>query len=251
MIFPEISDTGQIVAVAIRIIAPVFILRWPLGGMVVSMIADTSDVVVVAAIQSGPFKDYTPLDKLLDTYALGYAASVSLFWRNSLAKRTSIVLFAYRLTGILVLALTGSRLALVLFPNVFEFFYLYHLSTVKWFQNIEVDRYQRFALVLSLLIPLKMVQEYVLHAEGFNSFPYLYSSAIVTGFFCLPVGTASIFYITMHYRETGRGDLAKAVQFAAKAKLLGWVTAAIGSGFVMFWAGLAGLNFTVNYGQVF
>ena len=251
MIFPEISDTGPIVAVVIRIITPVFILRWPLGGMVVSVVADTLDVVVVAVIQSGTFNDYTSLDKLLDTYALGFAASVSLLWENKLARRTGTILFAYRLTGVLALALTGSRLALFLFPNIFELFYLYHMATVKWFPNIEVDRYQRLAVVLLLLTLMKMVQEYVLHLEGFQSFDYLSSAVIVTGFCCLPAGITSISYVTLYYRGIRRGNPAKALQFAAKARLWGWVTGAIGSGLVLFWVGLAGLNFTVNYGEVF
>ena len=65
---------------------PVLILRWPLGGFIASVLADTLDVVIVAAIRSGTFEDYTSADKLLDTYMLAFAALVSWRWQNRIAR---------------------------------------------------------------------------------------------------------------------------------------------------------------------
>ena len=239
MIFPELSDTGPLVAVVVRILAPILILRWPLGGMVVSMLADTLDVVIVAALQAGTFKDYTTIDKLLDTYSLGFAASVSLQWKNRLARRTSIALFTYRLAGVLALALTGSRWVLFLFPNVFEFFYLYHLSTVKWFRALRIDRYKKLVVALALLTLMKLVQEYVLHVGGFFSLSYLWGAVVVTVLCCLPTGIASIAFAAQSLHRGGGGDAA----LAAKARMWGWITLGVGIGFVIFWVGLAGLRF--------
>ena len=246
MIFPELSDTGPLVAVFIRILAPILILRWPLGGMVVSMLADTLDVVIVATLRTGTFKDYTSLDKLLDTYSLGFAASVSLQWKNRIARHTSIALFTYRLAGVLALALTGYRWVLFLFPNVFEFFYLYHVATLKWFRAIEVDRCQRLVVALVLLTLMKLVQEYVLHVGGFYSLSYLWGAVIVTVLCCLPTGLGSITYTVLHLRRTGSGD----ATLAAKAKMWGLITLAVGTGFVIFWVGLAGLRFADKFGSV-
>ena len=154
---------GPLIAIAIRLIVPVFILRWPLGGIIAGIVADTLDVVIVAAVRSQTFEDYVLTDKLLDAYMLGFAAFVSLRWDNRIAKLTSIVLFFYRIVGVLVLEATGARWVLFIFPNVFDFFFIYHLTTVKWLPHLEVNGYRRLALVMSILLSMKLFQEYILH----------------------------------------------------------------------------------------
>ena len=47
---------GPFVVTIVRLIVPVFILRWPLGGLIASVVADTLDVVLIAAIRSGMFE---------------------------------------------------------------------------------------------------------------------------------------------------------------------------------------------------
>lgn len=236
---------------AVRLVAPVLILRWPLGGMLVSIAADYLDVVIVAAIQRGTFDDYTSLDKLLDIYALGYAASVSLSWKNAMARNTSLSLFGYRLVGVLVLALTGSRWVLFVFPNVFEFFYLYHLATMKWSRWPEIDNRHRLIIVVGLLTLMKSAQEFALHVEFFDSLGYLRGAAILTALCCLPTGIASITYAVLHRLKVKSGNAAMAAWSAERAKMLTYITAAIASGFSLFWIGLASLNLIVGYGIVF
>lgn len=154
---------GPLIAIAIRLIVPVFILRWPLGGMIAGIVADTLDVVIVAAVRSQTFENYVLTDKLLDAYMLGFAAFVSLRWENRIARLTSVVLFLYRIAGVLVLEATGARWVLFVFPNVFDFFFVYHLTTVKWLPHLEINGYRRLALVMSVLLSMKLVQEYILH----------------------------------------------------------------------------------------
>ena len=247
-----ISGSGPLVAVIIRIIAPVLILRYPLAGMVVAILADTLDVVVVALMRSGTFGDnYTALDKLLDLYALGYAVSVSLFWNNRLASTTSTILFAYRLIGVLVLVLTGLRWILFVFPNIFELFYLFHLSTLKWFRGVEVDGLRRLATVLTLMTLTKMVHEYVLHVGGFGPLPFLWGAILVTIVCCLPTSLLAIAHAARYHKRLRSGHAGDVTHEAATAKMWGWVTAAIGAGLTVIWIGLAGLNLTVSYGEVF
>ncbi len=248
---PGISDTGPVTAIIIRTIAPVLILRWPLGGMLVSILADYLDVVIVAVMQSGTWSHYTPIDKLLDIYMLGFAVSVSLYWTNTLARRASVILFALRLMGVLVLVLTESRWVLFAFPNVFELFYLFHLSTLKWFEKIEIDSCRRLATVVALITLLKMFHEYVLHVGGFHPLSYVWGAVIVTVICCLPTGAISIAYVALHRARIESGRASDAEQLVAKAKTWGWATAAMGSVSVIIWVGLAGLNLTVDYGRVF
>ena len=159
---------GPFVATIVRLIVPVFILRWPLGGLIASVVADTLDVVLIAAIRSGMFEDYTSADKLLDTYMLAFAALVSLRWDNRIARFASIALFGYRVVGVVILQLTDARWVLFVFPSVFDFFFVYHLVTTRWFPSLEVKGYRMLAYLLLILSGMKLVQEFILHVVEFR-----------------------------------------------------------------------------------
>ncbi len=159
---------GPFAATTVRLIVPVLILRWPLGGLIASVVADALDVVLIAAIRSGMFEDYTSTDKLLDTYMLAFAALVSLRWQNRIARTASIALFGYRVVGVAILQLTEARWVLFVFPSVFDFFYVYHLVTTRWFPALEVNGYRMLVYVLLILSGMKLVQEFILHIIEFR-----------------------------------------------------------------------------------
>ena len=159
---------GPLVATIVRLIVPVFILRWPLAGFIASVVADTIDVVLIAAIRSGMFEDYTSADKLLDTYMLAFAALASLRWQNRIARSAAIALFGYRVAGVIILQLVGTRWVLFVFPNVFDFFFVYHLMTIRWFPVAEVTGYRVLAYVLLILGGMKLFQEFILHVVEFR-----------------------------------------------------------------------------------
>lgn len=159
---------GPLVATIVRLIVPLFILRWPLAGLIASAVADTLDVVIIAAIRSGMFEDYTSTDKLLDTYMLAFAAIVAWKWQNRIARFAGIALFGYRVVGIVLLQLTDARWILFVFPSVFDFFYVYHLVTTRWFPALEINGYRKLAYVLLILTGMKLVQEFILHIVEFH-----------------------------------------------------------------------------------
>lgn len=164
---------GPLVATIVRLIVPLFILRWPLGGLIASVVADTLDVVIIAAFRSGMFDDYTSTDKLLDTYMLVFAAIVAWRWQNRIARFTGIALFVYRVVGVAILQLTDARWVLFVFPSVFDFFYVYHLVTTRWFPAMEVNGYRKLAYVLLILTGMKLVQEFILHIVEFRPLCWL------------------------------------------------------------------------------
>ncbi len=211
-----------------------------------AIIADTLDVVIVTVLHAGTFTDYTSIDKLLDIYALGFAAFRSFKWENKIASNTSILLFLYRLTGVVLVAITGYRWLLFVFPNVFEMFYVYHLSTVKWFQGIQVNRGRRLIAILSLLTLLKLVQEYVLHLGGIHSSSYVYA-ILLAAICCLPTTVASLIYLLLHVYHVRTGAVSRGVRSARQSRIWGLVTFAIALWFLIFWIGLASLDFTVEY----
>jgi hypothetical protein len=140
---------------------PLSILRWPLAGGLASMLADALDVVLIEVIGLDGFSHYAALDKGLDMYYLSFEAFVSLRW-EPLAKWTSVVLFAYRAVGVLVYEATQVRVWLLVFPNVFENFYLIYLALKGWMPAFALTPWRLAALLLLALVP-KLAQEYLLH----------------------------------------------------------------------------------------
>jgi hypothetical protein len=109
----------------------------------------------------GGFDNYAALDKALDTYYLSFELIVSLRW-EPLAKWTSVVLFAYRFLGFVLFEVTQARVFLVIFPNLFENFYLAYLI-IRRFAPAWALTPPRLAALLALLLIPKLAQEYLLH----------------------------------------------------------------------------------------
>ena len=112
---------GQGVVIGLRLIVPLLIFRSPLVGGVLAMLLDGADVIIVEQFGPGGMgSKYHQLDKYLDIYYLSMEAYVSLTWTELRPRLTSIGLFLYRLVGVVLFELTGIRLLLFIFPNLFE-----------------------------------------------------------------------------------------------------------------------------------
>lgn len=64
--------------------------------------------------------------------------------------------------GVLVFEFTGARVALLLFPNLFELFFVFRLVADRFAPAYELTP-RRVALSLAVLLVPKLAQEYVLH----------------------------------------------------------------------------------------
>ena len=160
---------ARAIVIALRLIVPVSIFRWPLAGGVASMVLDTFDVVLVDVLanllgEEGGFGDtYQTMDKSLDVYFLSFEAFVSLRWQVTLARNASIALFLYRLVGMAAFGLTGARVLLFVFPNLFANFYIYYLAATRFFPRFVPTTRRQLAIVLLALYIPKGAQEYMLH----------------------------------------------------------------------------------------
>ncbi len=155
---------GRIVVILLRLVVPLLILRRPLVGGLLCMLLDGADVIIVDLIGPGGMGNfYHALDKYLDLYYLGLEALVSLRWKERLPRQTSLVLYLYRLVGVIIFELTGIRLVLVFFPNLFENWFLFYLVRCHLFPRLRLDTWPRVLAALALLYIPKFFQEYVLH----------------------------------------------------------------------------------------
>ena len=154
-------SAGQAIVIAIRLLVPLSIFRWPLAGAVASMLVDALDVILIELIGLGGFSHYAALDKGLDIYYLSFEAYVSLGW-EPLAKWTALSLFAYRAIGFVAFEATQVRALLLVFPNVFENFYLVYLVLRRFVLSWQLTP-RGLAVLLVLVTVPKLGQEYLLH----------------------------------------------------------------------------------------
>ena len=154
---------GELILVLVRLVVPVSILRWPLAGGIASMLLDALDVVLIELIGQGGFSNYAALDKGLDMYYLSFELIVSLRWEE-LARRTSVALFAYRAVGFVVFEATQTRMFLLIFPNVFENFYVGYLLLRRLAPSYALTPARLAALLVLVTVP-KLGQEYLLHVQ--------------------------------------------------------------------------------------
>lgn len=155
---------GQIVVIGLRIVLPLLILRRPLAGGVLAMLLDALDVVIVEAFGSGGMgAHYHSIDKVLDVYYLGLEACVSLGWVERVPRLLSLGLFGFRVAGVVAFELTGWRLLLFVFPNLFENWFLFVLIVSRFAPRIELRTWRQCLPWLGALYVPKLGQEYLLH----------------------------------------------------------------------------------------
>jgi hypothetical protein len=170
---------AAIVVIALRLVLPLSILRWPLAGGILAMVIDAFDVVLVDAIartlgqpgEFGPF--YAQIDKWLDIYYLSLEALVVRRWPEALVRRTTLALFGWRLIGVVLFEVTAVRPLLLVFPNLFENLYLYVLVVRRIAPRLVPRTAVEMLLVVIVLLVPKLVQEWVLHYEELHPWQWL------------------------------------------------------------------------------
>mgnify|MGYP007061394021 CR=1 FL=1 len=154
-----------IITSALRLLVPLLILKHPFFGVVASLFIDFVDLgfLNLFGIKYFDFPAYQQWDKILDTYYLFLAFSVSLRWTNPLAKRINVALFLFRLLGVVLFLLLQKDVLLFLFPNVFEHFFLYYLGYVYLYKREPFTSVEKLVVTVAILAGIKLFQEYVLH----------------------------------------------------------------------------------------
>lgn len=155
---------GQLVIIALRLLIPLLIPRFPLAGGLLSMAMDGLDVVLVEVISDGGMgARYHTLDKLLDLYYLGLEAWTVRRWLNVPARTAALALFAWRVVGVALFELTETRWVLFVFPNLFENWFLAVLTVRRFLPRHEPTTWRAIGIWLAVLSVPKFGQEYLLH----------------------------------------------------------------------------------------
>ncbi|KHL11081.1 hypothetical protein CLV56_2884 [Mumia flava] len=122
--------------VAARLLLPLAIFRYPLPAIIACLLLDGVDQTVFQTFTDLDLSNYQSYDKALDVYylALAYVATMRN-WTNPAAVAVARFLFFYRLVGTTIFELAGGddRWLLLVFPNTFEYFFIfYEVVRLRW-----------------------------------------------------------------------------------------------------------------------
>ncbi|AAM32440.1 hypothetical protein DU80_06200 [Methanosarcina mazei] len=147
-----------------RFLIPLSIPKYPLPGIIASLVLDAIDKTIFQLFTDLPLDDYQGYDKALDIYYLTITYLSTLRdWSNLFAFRLSRFLFYYRLVGAALFGITHLRALLFIFPNVFEYFFIFYEAVrLKW--DPQVLTKNKLIITAALIwIFVKVPQEYWIH----------------------------------------------------------------------------------------
>ena len=153
--------TEELIISTVRIAGALLVLRWALAGSLLAVAIDLSDLFMMNLLDMGGVRNYQSLDKWLDLTYMATFLWVTLRWSPQL-RNISIILFCFRIVGVIMFEIIGNRWILLAFPNVFEFWFIAIAFYQHYFHQHELTL-KNHILLISFLLVIKEFQEYVLH----------------------------------------------------------------------------------------
>lgn len=146
-----------------RFVLPLWIPRFPLPAILACLVVDAIDQTAFQAFTDFDLTGYQSYDKALDIFYLT-VAMLSMYrnWRYKFAVYIGLVLFHVRLLGVMWFELSDQRALLLIFPNAFEYFFIfYELLRSRW----SPQRFTRRQFIWAAIVIwiLKLPQEYWIH----------------------------------------------------------------------------------------
>lgn len=147
-----------------RFFIPLSIPKYPLPGIIASLVLDAVDREIFQQFTGLPLEGYQGYDKALDIYYLAITYLSTLRnWSNLFAFKLNRFLFYYRLVGVALFELTNLRAFLILFPNTSEYFFIFYEAVrLKWDPRV-LTKGKLIVTAALIWIFVKLPQEYWLH----------------------------------------------------------------------------------------
>lgn len=157
------EDFVFVAVVGARFLVPLFIPRFPLPAILAALVLDAVDQTVFAAFNVEP-DNYQTYDKALDIFYLTIAYISTLRnWTDGFAFRVAQFLWYYRLIGVVLFEFTGVRAMLMIFPNTFEYFFIFYEVVRLWYDPRRLSRAHILAAAAGIWIFIKLPQEWWIH----------------------------------------------------------------------------------------
>jgi hypothetical protein len=162
-----VGTTEWIVVVLVvggRLVLPLLIPYFPVPALLACLILDSADQSIFQQFPKIPLDGYQSYDKALDVYYLSIAYLSTLRnWTNQGAFRMSQFLYYYRMIGVILFETTQIRAVLFIFPNTFEYFFLFvELVRLGW----KTERMGKWTVILAaagIWVFIKLPQEWWIH----------------------------------------------------------------------------------------
>ena len=172
---PDTSDMVIFWTVIVaRFLIPLSIPKYPLPGIIASLLLDAVDRSIFQQFTDLPMDGYQGYDKALDIYYLAITYLSTLRdWSNHFAFRLSRFLFYYRLIGTALFEVTNLRLLLFIFPNVFEYFFIfYEIIRLKW-DPLVLTKNKLVTVTVLIWLFVKIPQEYWIHIAEMGTIDWI------------------------------------------------------------------------------
>jgi hypothetical protein len=160
-----LTDVVFVLVVALRLLIPLGIPKYPLPFIVAALVLDGVDQTIFQAVDATSVLDnYQSYDKALDVYYLTIAyVSTLRNWLDPFHQGVGRFLFYYRLVGTLAFELTGARALLLVFPNTFEYFFIFYESVRLFWNPRRMSHRFVVGAAAAIWIGFKLPQEYWIH----------------------------------------------------------------------------------------
>jgi hypothetical protein len=168
--------------VFVRFLLPLLIPKFPIPAILACLVVDAVDQSLFEAFTRLDLAGYQGYDKALDIFYLSIAMLTALrSWVSRAAVQIARVLFYVRLVGVVAFELSDWRPFLVLFPNTFEYFFIfYELVRTRWRPDrVEGRFYLRAAA--AMWVAVKLPQEYWIHVARLDFTDVLKERALRAG----------------------------------------------------------------------
>ncbi len=174
------------IVVALRVVIPLFIPRFPLPAIIAAMLIDAADQTIFETFTDLDLTNYQSYDKALDVYYLAIAyLSTMRNWRNQIGFETSRFLWYYRLVGVVLFELTQTRSLLLIFPNTFEYFFDFGEAVRTRWNPLRLGKRTIIGAAAFIWIFIKLPQEYWIHVAKLDT-----TDLIKEDLFGVPVDTS-------------------------------------------------------------
>jgi hypothetical protein len=153
-----------VLVVGARLVLPLLIPYFPVPALLACLILDSADQSIFQHFPKIPLEGYQSYDKALDVYYLSIAYLSTLRnWTNQTAFRMSQFLFYYRMMGVVAFELTQLRAILFIFPNTFEYFFLFVEAVRLGWDTKRMGRWTVVIAAAAIWIFIKLPQEWWIH----------------------------------------------------------------------------------------
>ena len=147
-----------------RLLLPLSIFRYPLPAILACLVLDGVDQTIFQTFTSLSLDGYQGYDKALDVYYLTLAYISTLRnWTSPFAFEISRFLIYYRLIGVVLFETTQVRELLLIFPNTFEYFFIFYEAVRTRWDPRRMSRRTLIGATAFIWISIKLPQEWWIH----------------------------------------------------------------------------------------